>query len=296
MKTSLEGTSPQAIMLMMTASEEVLFLPYLQCVQSLAEGSFRKYGGFSIAYCQPVDPAKVHLNPDFMKANMSLFGRKAALPTRPDTSAWSMYEVIVVLSALSRCATEFFSSIAASGINECLKFVVSLSTVDLMLPVSQVILYIDTVLMDFFGRFSAQSDGWQCEATAVLKRLSQAESSFVILTLNALKGSLIAQAGTSGRIVNEDKTKTASAKTKAGRPNLQDLMKTLGQRNGRDLCAKYFTSKGCRTAEDRTSCANRINTVHYIPPSLNRDVANAIKERHGPLRRDIRIVDHARGV
>ena len=73
-------------------------------------------------------------------------------------------------------------------------------------------------------------------------------------------------------------------------------MKTLGQRNGRDLCAKYFTSKGCRTAEDRTSCANRINTVHYIPPSLNRDVANAIKERHGPLRRDIRIVDHARGV
>ena len=83
---------------------------------------------------------------------------------------------------------EFFSEIAVYAINECLKFVVSLSTVDLLLPVVRLVQFINTVLMDFYVPFASQLQGWEQEAVEALKHLSQADGSFITLTLNALKG------------------------------------------------------------------------------------------------------------
>ena len=70
-------------------------------------------------------------------------------PSRPDTSSWSIHDVILALSAWLLVSDEFFSDVATSGVNACLRFAVSLSTFELMLPVTCLIIYLYTVLMIF---------------------------------------------------------------------------------------------------------------------------------------------------
>ena len=125
------------------------------------------------------------MDPEYSRVNMTTFGDKAVLPVITEAHEWTIYSVILALSSLARVANEFFSEIAVYAINECLKFVVSLSTVDLLLPVVRLVQFINTVLMDFYVPFASQLQGWEQEAVEELKYLSQADGSFITLTLNA---------------------------------------------------------------------------------------------------------------